>query len=42
MKLLDQLYGFLAEKGRTDDILRATKEPEYRDRLLQEFIGKNG
>ena len=40
MKLLDDLYGLLAESGRTDDILRATKEPEYRDKLLQEFLGR--
>ena len=40
MKLLDNLYGLLAESGRTDDILRATKEPEYRDKLLQEFLGR--
>ena len=40
MKLLDDLYGLLAKSGRTDDILRATKEPEYRDKLLQEFLGR--
>ena len=38
MKLLDDLYGLLAESGRTDDILRATKDPEYRDKLLKEFL----
>ena len=40
MKLLDDLYGLLAKSGRIDDILRATKEPEYRDKLLQEFLGR--
>lgn len=40
MKLLDNLYGLLAKSGRTDDFLRATKEPEYRDKLLQEFLGR--
>ncbi|WP_277258111.1 hypothetical protein [Merdimonas faecis] len=40
VKLLDNLYGLLAKSGRTDDILRATKEPEYRDKLLQEFLGR--
>lgn len=40
VKLLDNLYGLLAKSGRIDDILRATKEPEYRDKLLQEFWGR--
>ena len=40
VKLLDDLYGLLAKSGRIDDILRATKEPEYRDKLLQEFLGR--
>ena len=38
MKLLDDLYGFLAKEGRTNDILRAVQNPEYRDKLLREFL----
>ena len=40
MKLLDDLYRLLAESGRTDDILRAVQDPEYRDKLLQKFLGR--
>ena len=40
MKLLDDLYSFLAKEGRTNDILRAVQDPEYRDKLLQKFLGR--
>lgn len=38
MKLLDNLYSFLAKEGRTNDILRAVQDSEYRDKLLREFL----
>ncbi len=38
MKLLDDLYSFLAKEGRTNDILRAVQDPEYRDKMLREFL----
>ena len=38
MKLLNDLYSFLAKEGRTNDILRAVQDSEYRDKLLREFL----
>ena len=38
MKLLNDLYSFLAKEGRINDVLQAVKDPEYRDKLLQEFL----
>ena len=38
MKLLNDLYSSLAKAGRTNDILRAVQDSEYRDKLLREFL----
>ena len=38
MELLNDLYSFLAKEGRTNDILRAVQDPEYRDKMLREFL----
>ena len=38
MKLLDDLYSFLAKEGRTNDILRAVQDSEYRDKMLRDFL----
>ena len=38
MKLLNDLYSFLAKEGRTNDILRAVQDSEYRDKMLREFL----
>ena len=38
MKLLDNLYSFLAKEGRTNDILRAVQDSEYRDKMLRDFL----
>lgn len=34
---LNRLYGFLAEQNRTDDIIKAVKDAEYRKKLYEEF-----
>ena len=38
MKLLNDLYSFLAKEGRTNDILRAVQDSEYRDKMLRDFL----
>ena len=38
MKLLADLYGCLAQEGRTNDIRRAVQNPAYRDKILRELL----
>ena len=37
-KDMSLLMGYLAENGRTDDIIRASKDESYLDKLLSDFV----
>ena len=39
--LINQLITVLMEAGRTDDLARAAKDPEYQKKLIRELIDKD-